>query len=210
MRIILIGASGHGKVCAEIAELSGRYDDILFLDDDRELKNCDKYVIVGIPEDFEKFVDCTTFFFVSIGNAEMRRCIQERVKAGGGRIATLVHPDSVISRNARIAAGTVVMAGAIVNPGTVIGEGVIVNTASSIDHDCEIRDYTHIAVGAHICGTVRIGGDTWIGAGVTVSNNLSICDGCVIGAGALVIHDITAPGTYVGVPIRQWFGEIRL
>ena len=33
-RLIIIGASGHGKVVADIAELSG-YKEIAFLDDDR-------------------------------------------------------------------------------------------------------------------------------------------------------------------------------
>ena len=86
--------------------------------------------------------------------------------------------------------------------GAKIGQGCIINTASSVDHDCVLGDFVHVAVGAHLCGTVTIGNATWIGAGATVSNNVNICGECTIGAGAVVVKDITEPGTYIGVPAR--------
>ena len=36
-----------------------------------------------------------------------------------------------------------------------------------------------------------------------VSNNINIYSGCKVGAGAVVVKDITEPGTYVGVPVRR-------
>ncbi len=202
MRIVFIGAGGHGKVCAEIAELVG-YRDILFLDDDKELNACGKYKNVGKVNDFYKFADPSTSFFVSIGNANIRQRIQRSVEHAGGRIATLVHPDAVVSKDVAIGNGTAVMAGTVINSGTVIGSGVIVNTSSSIDHDCRVGDYCHVAVGTHLCGTVEIGECTWVGAGAVVSNNVSICEGCVIGVGTVVIANIKSAGTYVGVPARK-------
>lgn len=67
------------------------------------------------------------------------------------------------------------MAGAVINPGVGIGKGCIINTCSSVDHDCDVGGYVHIAVGSHLCGTVSVGDGTWIGAGATVSNNVFIC-----------------------------------
>ena len=81
--------------------------------------------------------------------------------------------------------------------------GCIINTCASVDHDCVLEDFVHVAVGAHVAGTVSIGAGTWIGAGATVSNNLQICGGCMIGAGAVVIKSITESGTYVGVPAEK-------
>lgn len=202
MRIIFIGASGHGKVCAEIAEMNG-YNEILFLDGNKELRECAAYSVVGIENDFNKFIDDDADFFVSIGNTQARQHIQEKIKETGGSIATLIHPASVIGKDVKIGIGSVVMAGAVINPGTTIGEGCIVNTSSSIDHDCIIEAYSHIAVGSHICGSVHVGSNTWVGAGATVSNNVSICSDCIIGAGALVLYDIAATGTYIGVPAKK-------
>lgn len=49
--------------------------------------------------------------------------------------------------------------------------------------------------------------NTWIGAGATVSNNITICNDVMIGAGAVVVKDIMEPGTYVGVPQKDWLKE---
>lgn len=206
MRIILIGASGHGKVCAEIAELSGRYDEIVFLDDNRELKNCTGHKVIGIEKDYWNYLDNDTEFFVAIGNNKTRERIQKEIESSNGRIATLIHDRATVSKDIVIDAGTVVMAGVVINPGTKIGKGVIINTSSSIDHDCIIGDWSHIAVGSHICGTVEIGSNCWIGAGTAISNNTSICSNCVIGAGAVVIKNIKESGTYVGVPAKVLAG----
>lgn len=89
------------------------------------------------------------------------------------------------------------------NPGAGIGTGCIVNTSSSVDHDCVIGNYVHVAVGAHLSGTVNVGEGTWIGTGSTISNNVNICGGCMIGAGAVVIKNIDVPGTYIGVPAKM-------
>ncbi len=192
MKLTIIGASGHGRVAADIAKQCG-YDEIEFLDDDEALQYCGIYPVSGKTD---KQVD--NYVFVAIGNAQIRKRLSE-----GRKIITLIHPDAVIADDVEIGAGSVVMAGTVINPGTSIGKGVIVNTSSSVDHDCFIGDYCHISVGAHLCGSVSVGDGTWIGAGATVSNNIKICGGCTIGAGAVVIKDIGEPGTYVGVPAKK-------
>jgi len=48
-----------------------------------------------------------------------------------------------------------------------------------------------------------VGNGTWIGAGATVSNNVSICSNCMIGAGSIVVKNIDLAGTYFGVPARS-------
>lgn len=195
-QLAIIGASGHGKVVADIAGKNG-YDSIFFLDDNEALTGCGGYPVVGKSARFPEY-DCD--FFVAIGNPEIRQRIQENLVAAGKRVPTLVHPAAVIGENVTIGIGTVVVAGAVVNPGAIIGNGCIINTGASVDHDCVISDYVHVSVGAHVAGTVTIGRRTWIGAGATVSNNLEICADCMIGAGAVVVKPITESGTYIGVP----------
>ena len=196
-RLILIGASGHGKVVAEIAKKCG-YHDIVFLDNDPSISSCYGYPVLG-PVSILRELDGDVF--ISIGNAAVRKKLSEREK--NRHFPVLIHPSAVISPDVVIGEGSVVMAGAVINPGAAIGKGVIVNTCSSIDHDCVIGDYVHVSVGAHLSGTVTVREGTWIGAGATVCNNINICSGCVIGAGAVVIKDISLPGTYVGVPVKK-------
>lgn len=198
--IIIIGAGGHGKVVAEIASLCG-YKEIAFLDNDINIKSCLGYPVIGTSEECYKYREQA--FFVAIGNAKVREKIYQELLTHRIKIATLIHPSAIVSHDASIGSGTVIMAGAIINPGTKIGIGCIVNTGASVDHDNILEDFVHISVGSHLAGNVYIGHHTWIGAGAVVSNNVCICKDCMIGAGAVVNKNIDIPGTYIGVPAKK-------
>lgn len=194
-KLVIIGASGHGKVIADIAVRNG-YEEIVFLDDDETIIECAGFPVVGKTSE-AKYIEGDKI--VAIGNAKIRK----RIQAELNNIVTLIHPSAVISRRVEIGEGTVVMAGVVINSDTVIGKGCIINTGASVDHDCRIADFVHVSVGVHVAGTCIIGERTWIGAGATVSNNVNICGDCMIGAGALVIKNIEKSGTYIGVPARE-------
>ena len=55
-QLIIIGASGHGKVVADIARLCG-YKKIDFLDDNQSLKNCGTYKVIGLVKDLKKYIN---------------------------------------------------------------------------------------------------------------------------------------------------------
>ena len=194
-RLVIIGASGHGKVNADIAVRNG-YENIVFLDDDEDVRECAGFPVIGKTCEARN-IDGDKI--VAIGNAKIRERIQSELE----NVVTLIHPAAVISRRVEISEGSVVMAGVVINSDAVIGKGCIINTGASVDHDCKIEDFAHISVGAHVAGTCCISRRTWIGAGATVSNNVNICGDCMIGAGAVVIKDIDKPGTYVGSPARK-------
>ena len=201
-KLIIIGASGHGKVIADIAVKNG-YEDIVFLDDDESIRSCAGFSVIGktaeaLGMDGDKIV--------AIGNAKTR----ERIQKNQNGIVTLIHPEAVISRRVQIGSGSVVMAGVVINSDAVIGDGCIINTGASVDHDCRIGNYDHISVGAHVAGTCEIGDRVWIGAGATISNNVNICSDCMIGAGAVVVKNIKKPGIYFGVPAEEKMSKREL
>ena len=200
--IVILGASGHGKVAADIACLNG-YEQIVFLDDDTSKHRNGIYPVVGTISDFLRSYTATSMcqsdfdVFVAIGNNSIRKQISEQLPV---KAVTLIHPAAVIDRTAVIGSGSIVMAGAIVNADARIGNGCIINTGASADHDCVLGDYVHISPGTHIAGTVNIGEKTWFGVGSCCVNNVNIAADCVVGAGAVVVEDITGRGTYVGCP----------
>lgn len=201
-RLIIIGASGHGKVVADIAIKMNKWQSISFLDDDSSISTCMGIPIIGKTYDSYSYKD-EADFFVAVGNNETRERLQEKLIEQGLSLVSLIHPSAVIGTDVEIAIGTVVMAGVVINSSCRIGKGCIINTSSSLDHDSVIEDYVHISPGANLAGTVKIGKGSWLGIGSIISNNLNICSGCKVGAGAVVVKDITAPGTYVGVPVRR-------
>lgn len=198
--LLICGASGHGKVIADLARKTGQYDKIAFLDDSNALQSAG--VVWG---NMNFALQCGKDYdvIVAIGNSEIREKIQSFYEKNGLCVSTLVHPSAVLAEHIQIMQGSVVMAGAIIQAEAKIGKGTIINTASSVDHESVIGDYCHIAVGSHLAGNVVVGNHSWVGAGAIISNNITICEKVVLGAGAVVIHDIKESGTYVGVPAKK-------
>ena len=201
-KLIIIGASGHGQVVADIAIKMNKWQSIAFLDDDESIKTSMGLEVIG------KTADAFTYkeeadFFVAIGSNTTREKVQEKFIEQGLSVISLIHPSAVIGTDVEIGIGSVVMAGIVINSSTRIGKGCIINTNSSLDHDNVIEDYVHISPGASLAGTVKVGKGSWLGIGSVVSNNVNICSSCKLGAGAVVVKDITEPGTYVGVPVRR-------
>lgn len=200
-KLIIIGASGHGKVVADIAIKMNKWQIIAFLDDDDSIDTSMGLKVIGKTADATAYKDQADFF-VAIGKNETREMIQEKLENEGLSVATLIHPGVILGTDVVIGIGTTVMAGVVINSSSKIGKGCIINTSCSLDHDNVIENYVHISPGCNLAGTVKVGRGSWIGIGSVVSNNVNISSGCNIGAGTVVIRDITVPGTYVGVPAR--------
>ena len=201
-KLLIVGNSGHGRVIKDLARQLVFYQDIKFLDDNKKVQQGDPSVLGGsgaaicYKDEYD--------MVIGIGDAVIRRRLQEKYEAEGISIVSLIHPHAQLPEEPlTIGAGSVIMANAVIQSGTMLGKGVIVNSAASIDHECKIGDYVHIAVGAHLAGNVEIGNGTWIGAGAVISNNICICENVMIGAGAVVVKNITQSGTYVGVPAKK-------
>lgn len=198
-QVIIIGASGHGKVVADIIQKSG---DIVvgFLDDNPELgENFVGFPFLGKTEKFTDYQNCK--FMIAIGNVGIREKIANKMESVSWY--TAIHPSAQISDiETSIGEGTVVMANVVINSGARIGRHCIINSGAIVEHDNQIEDFAHISVGAKLAGTVYIGKRSWVGIGAVVSNNLSICEDCMIGAGAVVVKNIEENGTYVGVPVK--------
>lgn len=197
--VIIVGASGHGKVVADIVMKSG--DRVFgFLDDNPKVGDffCG-FPVLGSADDWKKVQN--KYFIIAIGNPNVRENLSRKIQ---GAFYTAIHPSAQISLlDVKIGEGTTVMANAVVNSGAYIGRHCIINSAAVVEHDNHISDFVHISVGAKVAGTVDIGTRTWIGMGACINNNLSICSDCMIGAGAVVVKSIERSGTYVGVPAKR-------
>ena len=186
-KIYIYGASGHGKVVADVAKSAG-YKEIIFLDDNGELK---------FSPDLPKFP-----VIIAIGDCKIRANLQKKVSEAGFEIATLIHETAVISPTAKIGRGVVIMPNVVVNADAVINDGVILNSSCVIEHDCKIGKFAHISPNSALAGGVEVGEFSHIGLGSSVIQKIKIGKNCVIGAGSAVIKDIDENCVAVGVPAK--------
>lgn len=198
--IAILGASGHGKVVADIAEKCG-YDAVTFFDDNRS-DNLEHWKVSGNFQDLIRRVGEFDSIAVAIGNNRVRQEKILHLKAAGAHLPRLIDPSATISRYCQIGDGTIICAGVVLSSFVKIGVGCIINTSASIDHDCVIEDYVHISPGVHLAGGVNVGKLTWVGIGASVIQLIDIGENAIIGANSTVIKSIPSNVTAVGSPTR--------
>lgn len=209
MKVFIFGASGHGKVIADIL-LAGRGTELAgFVDDDPGRVG---KALLGFQVQpagtFERDRQQGEFqVIVGIGDNLRRKQVAERMEKQGIDFAAAIHPHASIGLEVDIGEGSVIMAGAVINPGARIGRHVIINTGAVVDHDCRIGDYAHLSPGSSLAGGVHVGTLVQVGIGAAVLPNVRIGDGAVIGAGAAVISDVPPGTVFGGVPAKELQGR---
>jgi acetyltransferase-like isoleucine patch superfamily enzyme len=84
--------------------------------------------------------------------------------------------------------------------GVKIGSHVLVSSGCNITSLTHPKDATDRRTRRLIEGPVHIQDGAWLGAGVIVLPGITIGENAIVGAGAVVTHDVPAGATVVGVP----------
>lgn len=208
MRLLVLGAGGHGRVVADAAFEAG-YRDICFLDARREADLSPMpFRIVGGFDDLAAMRGSFETAFVAIGSNALRFELHQKLLALGFSVPVIKHPTAAVSSFASLSPGVFVAAQVAVNCGAEIGAAAILNTSCSIDHDCRIGEAAHISPGASLAGNVRVGARSWLGAGSSVKPGVEIGEDVVVGLGSAVIRDIPSARTVVGVPAHEMIKKV--
>ncbi|WP_206473176.1 CatB-related O-acetyltransferase [Dietzia sp. KRD202] len=116
-----------------------------------------------------------------------------------------VHRSAAIARDFR--AGDYVFVGpeSSIGPRTTVGKWTLIAARVSVvgsDHNFDEVGTPIIFSGRPEQPETQIGSDCWIGHGATILRGLTIGDGSIIAAGAVVTHDVPPYEIWGGVPAR--------
>ena len=201
--LILIGGGGHCKSVIEVAESAGyEIKGILDMPDEVGKEVLPDHKVIGTDDEIPQYVEeCD--FVITVGfikNPTLRIKLYNKVKAAGGKFATIVASTAYVSKYAELGVGTVIMHHAFVNAGAKIGDNCIINTFVNIEHDAVVGNQCHISTGTMINGECKIGENCFIGSQSVCANCIEIASDIIVGAGSVVCKSLRMKGIYAGNP----------
>lgn len=201
--LILIGGGGHCKSVIEVAESAGyEIKGILDMPDEVGKEVLPGHKVIGTDDEIPQYVEeCD--FVITVGfikNPAIRIKLYNKVKAAGGRLATIIASTAHVSKYAELGEGTVIMHHAFVNAGAKIGDNCIINTFVNIEHDAVVGNQCHISTGTMVNGECKIGENCFIGSQSVCANCIEIASDIIVGAGSVVRKSIRMKGIYAGNP----------
>lgn len=205
--LYIIGAGGFGR---EVTWLVERINSVAptwnlkgFIDDKDSLWGTMEggYSVLGGAEYLIQQGD--VYAICAVGASSVRKKVVEKYTGSQVKFATLIDPSVLISNRVQVGEGTIICAGTIVTVDIQIGNHVIINLDCTIGHDDRIRDFVTLYPSVNVSGNVVLGECTELGTGMQIIQGKTVVANTIIGAGSVVVRDITESGTYVGCPAKK-------
>jgi sugar O-acyltransferase (sialic acid O-acetyltransferase NeuD family) len=206
-RVVVIGASGHGKVVIDALERAGEHA-VVGLIDARKPAGTPWYghTVLGDESALGRLVDELALegVVIAVGDNAVRAGVADRL---GAELPDLpfvnaVHPAARVAAGASLGVGVVVAAGAVLGPDSTVSDHALIYTAASLDHDGTLERCASLAPGVVTGGDVRIGAHSAISIGATVLHGRSVGPHTVVGAGSVVVDDLPGHVVAYGTPAR--------
>jgi sugar O-acyltransferase (sialic acid O-acetyltransferase NeuD family) len=191
LKLLIVGAGGHGQSLSEAASLAAEFEVVGFLDD--AVASWRK--VLGIPVlgsvgDAAKYRHLCDQVIVAIGNNAMREAMCQRLVDLGFHLATVIHPKAYVAPSALVGAGSAVMAGAVVGTEATLGCGSIVNCGAVVDHHAVVEDFGHLGVNACMAGGTVLGRGAWMQAGSALGYGVHVPPAAVLAPGQALVAGV--------------------
>lgn len=208
-RLLILGAGGFGReVLGWALEPAGarNWEVAGFLDANPAALDgfpCD-HPILGDPSTYVPRAD--DIFVPAVANTATKLRLCRDLQARGARFATLIHHSVIVGPACRIGEGSVLCPRVTLTTNVTLGDFVTVNGFSGFGHDSVVSDGCTVSSHVDITGRVRLGEGVFLGSHASVLPGVSVGDFAVIGAGSVVLRDVPARATMMGVPAKQVAG----
>ena len=162
---------------------------------------------VGSRHDGHEVVDAEslpagTRVVVAGGREHIRRDGWAMVEQQGCVPATILHPLAHLGAGVTLAAGAIVGPAAVIGAGTDVGEHALVSRGALVGHHASVGPFVSLLPGSNLAGHVVCEADVTIGMSAAVIDHITVGEGAVVAAGAVVVRDVPALTRVQGVPAR--------
>ena len=147
--LLILGAGQYGLLVKEIAETTGKFSQIDFLDDANP-------IAVGKLDAYADLLECYGCAIVAMGNPQLRLSYLERLAQAGFELPVLRHPAAVVMPSAHLGRGCVVEAMAVVNSNAVVGNGCLLCAGSVVNHNAVVGDGCQIDCNAVVSARATV------------------------------------------------------
>lgn len=190
-KLVLLGAGGHCESVLDAILQGQEFDDIVILDRSEKVgQDVMGVSVIGTDEELANlYKRGFRYAFITAGSiksTDLRRHLYSMAVQAGFDFTNVIDRTAILARNVQMGKGIFIGKKAVINSGTVIEDQAIINTGAIIEHDCFIGMFSHISVGTVLCGGVKVGQDSFIGANATVIQGKELPDKTIIGAGEVI------------------------
>lgn len=203
-QLVIIGAGNVGAFLAYNLDLfDGSYELLGFLDDDSE-KNGKKiagYPVLGQISDIFSY-PAGTAVAIGIASPTIRKRVADQIIKQPFDFPNFIAKNAWISNLVNLGCGVIIYPGVSINYESSIGHFVIMNMNCAIGHNATIGNYCTLAPGVNFAGFTHLDECVDVGIGVSTRQNVRIGTNSVIGGQSMVISNVPANSTIVGVPGR--------
>lgn len=143
------------------------------------------------------------YIAIGIGSPNAKEAIRAKLEGlPNVYFPNLVHPGTRLASTNTIGKGTIICAGNILTCNISLGDFVTINLNCTIGHDTVIESCSTILPNASISGNVHFEKGVDFGTNATIIQGVRVGAGTIVGAGAVVVKDLPARCTAVGMPAK--------
>jgi sugar O-acyltransferase (sialic acid O-acetyltransferase NeuD family) len=204
--LLLIAASGLAREVIAVERSLGRYDELFLLDDDPALQGT---AVDGVPVLGPVSLAAESFdgdLLICAGNGRARRSIAQRLSAMGvpsGSFARVVHPSVDVPPGCTVGPGCILLSSVAMTTAVHLHRHVVAMPNVTLTHDDVVSDYATLCAGVSLGGRVTVGEGAYLGMNASVRQDVTVGRDSVLGMGSVLLTDLPADETWVGVPARN-------
>lgn len=208
-KLYIIGARGCGRevytLFLECKESLPNVECVGFLDDNKAaLDGFEGYPpIVSAVEDF--IPSENDVFICALGDPRWIKHYTQIIENKNGKFISLISPYSSICMNTTIGEGSIISRWAIISPDVTIGKHSSIGVFSNLGHDVVVGDCCHLGAYTFMGGYSIVDSCVTCHPRVNILPHKKVGENSIVGAGSVVIKNVSPNTTVFGVPAKKVF-----